>query len=118
MPRVKAGNRRLLRRKKLWKLAKGNYLGRKNLFRTVAETVKRALYFSYRDRKQKKRLFRRQWTVRVNAALLPFGVSYSRFIDGLKKKNIELNRKMLAEIAIHSPEVFAQLVSLVQQKAA
>lgn len=117
MPRVKAGNKRLKRRQKLAKITSGNYLGRRNLFRTMAETAKRAMYYSYRDRKAKKRNYRRLWQARISAALGLTDMSYSRFIFGLKQAGVELNRKMLSEIAIAAPEVFTALVDLARANA-
>lgn len=115
MPRVKGGNRRLLRRKKLTKQTKGFFGRRKNVFRHAAETLVRGLQFGFRDRRQKKRHFRRLWAIRISAALTGTGLSYSRLIDGLKKSNCAVNRKVLSELAIHNPDVFSHLVKLAQK---
>lgn len=95
------------------KRAKGFYQGRKRLIRTATETVARAMAFATRDRKQRKRQFRRVWTARINAACRLNGLSYSRFIAGMKKAAVELDRKSLAEIAVRDPETFKQLCALV-----
>lgn len=113
--RVKRGNVARNRRKKILKLAKGFRASLSKLFRPARQAVLQALRHSYRDRRIKKRDFRSLWIVRINAALEPFGESYARFAGLLKKKNILVNRKMLSEIAIHNPEVFAQLVEQVKR---
>ncbi len=97
-------------KKKILKLAKG-YRGQKSRsFRRAKEAVMRALYYEYRDRRQRKREFRRLWIARINAAVRPYGLSYSRFIDGLNKAGIELDRKVLADIAVRNPEAFEKVV--------
>ena len=114
MPRVTRGNKKLLRRKKILKLAKGFFGAKKKNYRTAKEAVERALLYSYRDRKNRKRDFRTLWNVRINAAVRDYGLSYSRFIYGLKKANIELNRKTLSNLAISEPETFARIVEKVK----
>jgi large subunit ribosomal protein L20 len=109
MPRVKRGNKRVQRRKKILKLAKGYRLTRSKLHRSAKESVDRALRFAYRDRRNKKRDFRSLFIIRVGAAARRNDMSYSRFINGLKKANISLDRRVLAEIAIKDPETFTQL---------
>ncbi len=110
MARVKRGSSRVEKRKKILKLAKGYYGAKRRLYRTAKEQVERSLGFAFVGRKQKKRDFRRLFIVRINAALTPFDMSYSRFIDGLKKANIDLDRKMLAEIAIKDEVAFSSLI--------
>ena len=99
------------RRKKILKMAKGYRGARSKLIRTARDTVKRALVYAYRDRKQRKRDFRRLWIVRINAALREMGLKYSTVINHLKKQNINLNRKVLADMAFHDPEGFKQFIS-------
>ena len=98
------------RRKRVLKLAKGYWGRRKNNLRRAKETLRRALAFAYRDRRQRKRDFRRLWIVRINAAVRPFDLSYSKFISALKKSGIELDRKSLSELAIRDPEGFKSVV--------
>ncbi len=100
------------RRKKVLKRAKGFFQGRRKLFRTAHETVVRAMAFATRDRKQKKRNFRKLWTIRINAACRQNGTTYSRFISGLKKANITLDRKALADLAVKDGAAFTKLVEL------
>lgn len=114
MPRVTRGNRKLLRRKKILKLAKGFFGAKRKNYRTAKEAVEKALTYSYRDRKNKKRDFRKLWNVRINAAVREYGLSYSRFIFGLNKANIKLNRKMLSNLAASEPEAFGQIVEKVK----
>jgi len=109
MPRAKGGSKTRQRRKKVLKQAKGYFGGRRRLYRTAAETVLRAGAFAYKGRKQKKRRARALWIIRVNAACRPLGLSYSRFMDGLKKAGVALDRKILAELAVHDPTAFAKL---------
>ncbi len=111
MVRVTMGAPRRQKKVRYFKQAKGFRGGRSKLWRTVRETLLRAWAYSTRDRRAKKRQFRRLWIVRVNAAARMRGVSYSVFIDGLKKAGIELNRKQLSEIAIHDPAAFDALVN-------
>ncbi len=112
MVRVTYGAPRHRKKARFFKRARGFRGGRSKLWRTVRESVVRAWAYAYRDRRQKKRQFRRLWIVRINAATRMRGLSYSRFIDGLKKTNVELNRKQLSELAIHDPGAFDQLVEL------
>ncbi len=115
MARVKGGPRRAQRRKRILKHAEGYWGRRKNLHRTAKEAVQRAWVYAYRDRKAKKRVFRRLWITRINAALSNFDISYSRFIYGIKKAGIELDRSVLSEIALHNPETFEELVQTAKQ---
>ena len=107
--RVKRGYKAKNRRKKILKLAKGFRGGRSKLFRTAADAVDKALVYAYRDRKAKKRDFRKLWIARINAASRMNGLSYSKFIHGLKRANIELDRKVLAELAISDPAAFTKI---------
>ena len=100
------------RRRKVIKEAKGYYGAKSRLFRTANEAVIRSLRFSYRDRKTRKRQFRRLWITRINAAARLSGLSYSKFIDGLNRAEVEVDRKMLAELAVNDLEVFGQLVEV------
>ncbi len=109
MPRAKGGSKTRQRRKKILKKAKGYVGGRRKLYRTAAETVLRAGAFAYRGRKQKKRLARGVWIVRINAACRQAGLSYSVFMAGLKRAGILLDRKVLAELAVSDPQGFAKL---------
>ena len=109
MPRAKGGPKTRQRRKKVLKKAKGYVGGRRKLYRTAAETVLRAGAFAYRGRKQKKRRARALWIVRINAACRQAGLSYSVFMAGLKKAGIALDRKILAELAVHDAPAFAKL---------
>jgi large subunit ribosomal protein L20 len=114
MPRAKRGNKRLERRKKILKLAKG-YRGTKSkLYRSAKESVERGLNFAYTGRKLKKRDFRSLWIVRIGAAARLSGLNYSQFMHGLKVAGIELDRKVLADIAANSPEAFADLAGQVK----
>ncbi len=109
MPRVKGGSKTRQRRKKRLKMAKGYWGSRHRLFRTATEAVDKAGVYAYRDRKQRKRDFRRLWVARINAAARHQGLSYSRLIAGLKKAGIGLDRKVLADLAVHDPGAFAQI---------
>ncbi len=109
MPRVKRGNKRVQRRKKILGLAKGYRLTKSKLHRSAKESVDRALSFSYRDRRTKKRDFRSLFIIRVGAAARKNDISYSKFMSGLKKASISLDRRVLAEIAIKDPETFTIL---------
>ncbi len=108
--RVKTGVVRRRRHKKVLKLARGFFSGRHKHFRKAKEQLERSLYYGFRDRKQKKREFRKLWIVRINAACRLNGISYSRFINGLLKADIQLDRKILANMAMHEPETFKQIV--------
>ena len=114
MARVKKGVTKLRRHKKILKQTKGFRWGRKSHIRLAHEAVLHAHKFRYRDRKAKKRVMRGLWQLRMNAALRPLGFSYSRFIGALKKKNIELDRKVLSELAMSHPKVFEKVVELVK----
>ena len=110
MPRAKRGNKRLERRKKILKLAKG-YRGTKSkLYRSAKESVERGLNFAYTGRKLKKRDFRSLWIVRIGAAARLNGMNYSQFMHGVKLAGIELDRKVLADLAVHQPDVFKEVV--------
>jgi large subunit ribosomal protein L20 len=115
MPRVKGGNVARKRRKKVLKLAKGYFGSKHLLYRTANEQVMKSLTYAYRDRKQRKRNFRKLWITRINAAARPNGLSYSRFINGLHLANIEINRKMLADIAVNDPQGFANLCDVAKK---
>ncbi|MCS6937109.1 MAG: 50S ribosomal protein L20 [Candidatus Bipolaricaulota bacterium] len=108
--RVKGGNKRLQRRKKILEMAQGFKGKRRTCFRIAKQRVMHALRNAYYSRKLRKREFRRLWNIRINAAARAHGLPYSRFICGLSKAGIALNRKMLAEIALHDPQAFAALV--------
>ena len=110
MPRVKSGTIHRARRKKVLKLAKGYFGSKHRLYRTAKEQVMHSLSYAYRDRRQKKRDFRKLWITRINAACRENNISYSKFINGLNKAGITINRKMLSEIAIDNPEHFTNLV--------
>lgn len=110
MSRVKRSNNRRIKRKKFLSYTKGFFGFKKNLYRYAREARDRALLFSYRDRRRKKRDFRKLWIARINAAARLHGMNYASFIGGVKKAGIDLNRKMLAEIAVHDPEAFKGLV--------
>ncbi len=110
MARIKSAVTTRRRHKKILKLAKGYRGAKSKLFRTANEAVMKSLVYSYIGRKQKKREFRQLWIARINAAARMNGISYSRLMNGLKKANIEINRKMLSEIAIADPKAFTELV--------
>ena len=110
--RVRRGFKARKRRKKILKLAKGYRGGRSKLYRTAADAVDKALMYAYRDRKARKRDFRRLWIARINAAARLNNLSYSKFIHGLKVANVELDRKILAEMAVSDPSGFAELAKL------
>lgn len=116
MPRATNGPASRRRRNSRLKLAKGFRGARSKLFRQATEAVDRAQAMAYVHRKHKKRDYRRLWTVRINAACRMDGISYSRFIDGLTKCEIKLNRKMLSEIAIHDPAGFSKVVEIAKAK--
>ncbi len=110
MPRVKGGSSKRSRHKKILKLARGYRGAGGRLFKPANERVLKALSYSYRDRKQRKRNFRRLWITRINAAARTHGMSYSRFMAGLKNAGVELNRKMLADLAVRDADAFGSLV--------
>ncbi len=109
MPRATSSPARNKRKKKILKAAKGYFGGRKNLYRTAKDAVEKGWEHAYRDRKKKKRSFRRLWITRINAAARENELSYSRFINGLKIAGIDLDRKVLADLAVRSPEAFSAL---------
>ncbi|HFU74577.1 MAG TPA: 50S ribosomal protein L20 [Helicobacteraceae bacterium] len=111
MPRVKTGVVRRRRHKKIMKLAKGFYQGRRKHFRKAKEQVEHSMVYAFRDRKQKKREFRKLWIIRINAACRLNGMNYSNFINGLKKAGIELDRKILADMAMNDAAAFASVAS-------
>ncbi len=112
MPRVKRAVIRRKRISKLFKASKGYFGGRKNLLRTAVNAVQKARQYQYRDRRARKGDFRRLWIMRINAASRTHGLSYSRFIGGLNKAGVGVNRKMLAQIAIEDPQGFSDLVDV------
>ncbi|MBC8589306.1 50S ribosomal protein L20 [Paratissierella segnis] len=112
MARVKRGVNAKKRHKKVLKQAKGYYGAKGKLFKTANQAVMKSLNYAYIGRKQRKRDFRKLWISRINAAARMNGMSYSKFINGLKKANIDINRKMLSEMAIHDAEGFAKLVEI------
>ena len=118
MPRVKRGTKRRARRKKILDRASGYYLTKSKLYRSAKESVERGLKFAYSGRKQKKRQFRSIWIVRIGAAAKLHGLSYSKFISGLKKAGIELDRKILADLAVNDPSGFAVLCKQAQSATA
>jgi len=109
--RIKRGFKARRRRKKVLKLAKGFVAGRSKLYRTAADSVDKALMYAYRDRKARKRDFRKLWIARINAGARMNNISYSKFIHGLKQAGIELDRKILAELAVSDPGAFSQLAT-------
>lgn len=110
MPRIKRSVASRTRRKRILKAAKGYYGARSRTFKVAKQAVIRAGQYAYRDRRQRKRQFRQLWIIRINAAAREHGLSYSRFIAGLKNAGIEVDRKVLADIAVHEKQVFANLV--------
>ena len=118
MARVKSSVASRRRRKRILKSAKGYWGGRGNLIRSATEAVHRAWAYSYRDRRVRKREFRKLWIARINAATREQGLSYSRFMNGLKKANVELDRKTLSEMAIWDKEAFTELIQLAKQQVA
>ncbi|MDD8030516.1 MAG: 50S ribosomal protein L20 [Acidobacteriota bacterium] len=115
MPRVKRSYKKKERRKKILKLSKGYRGAKKSNYRTAKETVEKGLQYAYRDRRTKKRDFRQLWIIRIKAAAENNGLSYSQFIKGLKTLNIDLDRKILAEIAVSAPQTFSFLADRVKQ---
>jgi large subunit ribosomal protein L20 len=115
MARVKRGIKRSRRREKILKQAKGYWGARSHNYKTAKEAVERALLYAYRDRRTRKRDFRRLWIIRIKAAAEKNGMTYSRFMHGLRQSNIELNRKVLADLAVHSPQTFVQIVQKVKE---
>jgi len=115
MARVKRGNVARKRRNKILRLARGFRGGNGTLFRTANQRVMKALCNDYRDRRRRKRDFRRLWIARINAAARLNGLSYSRFMGGLKKADVRINRKMLAQLALNDPKCFEEIVSSVSK---
>ena len=115
MARIKRAVNAHKKRRKVFKLAKGYWGSKSKQYRTASEQVRRSLRYAYTGRKLRKRDFRRLWIARINAAARLSGMSYSVFINGLKKKNIDINRKMLADLAVNDAEAFAQLVAIAKQ---
>ncbi len=115
MPRTKHSVASHKRKKKVLKQAKGFVGGRGNLYRSAREAVDRAMSYAYRDRRARKRDFRKLWIARINAAARINGLSYSRFINGLKKSDIEINRKLLSEIAVNDADGFAKLAEIAKE---
>ena len=115
MPRVKTGVVRRRRHKKILKLAKGFYSGRRKHFRKAKEQIERSMMYAFRDRKQKKRDFRKLWIVRINAAARLNGMNYSTFMNGVKKAGIELDRKILADMAMNDAAAFSAVVEASKQ---
>lgn len=109
MPRVKRGTKRRQRRKKILERASGYFLTKSKLYRAAKESVERGLKFAYSGRRLKKRQFRSLWIIRIGAAAKQHGISYNQFISGLKKAGVELDRKMLADIAVNDPAGFGAL---------
>ncbi|WP_347297465.1 50S ribosomal protein L20 [Dolosigranulum savutiense] len=115
MARVKGGTVTLKRRKRVLKLAKGYFGAKHKLFKVAKQQVMKSYMYAYRDRKQNKRNFRKLWITRINAAARQHGLSYSKFMHGLKLANIDLNRKVLADLAVNDAESFASLANQAQE---
>jgi large subunit ribosomal protein L20 len=115
MPKVRSSVARLKRKKKIMQAAKGARGGRSKLYKSAKETVERGLRYAYRDRRRKKRDFRQLWIVRINAAARSHDLSYSRFIAGLKKAGVEINRKLLADLAVRDPAAFGELAEVAKK---
>jgi len=115
MPRVKRGFKSRRKHKKVLKLAKGYQGGRSRLFRSAIETVDRALKYAYQDRRTKKRDFRRLWITRISAGVRLYNLSYSQFMNGLKKAKVLLDRKVLADMAVSDPQGFSKIVELARK---
>jgi len=115
MVRVKTGKISHKKREKLLKYTKGFRWGRKSRLRAAKEAILHALTYAFRDRKRKKREFRRLWQIQINAACREYGLSYSKFIHGLKQKKIELDRKILAQLAQEKPEIFSKIIEEVKE---
>ena len=118
MPRVKRGVAARKRRNRILNEAKGYYGARSKLFKTAREAVERGWRYAYRDRKQRKRTFRALWITRINAAARENGLSYSRMINGLKLANVEVDRKILAQLAVTDPQAFGALADLAKSQSA
>ena len=118
MARIKMSVNAKKRRRKVFKLAKGYFGAKSKQFRAANEQVARSLRYAYVGRRLRKRDFRKLWIARINAAVRPYGLSFSRFINGLKLANVDLNRKVLAEMAINDPAAFAKVVEVAKAKLA
>ena len=118
MPRVKRGVTARKRRNRILSEAKGYYGARSKLFKTAREAVEHGWRYAYRDRKQRKRTFRALWITRINAAARENGLSYSRLINGLKHANVEVDRKILAQLAVTDPKAFGELADLAKSQSA
>ncbi|MBI1723900.1 MAG: 50S ribosomal protein L20 [Gemmatimonadetes bacterium] len=116
MPRVKSNVVRLKRKNKIMKEARGNRGGRSKLWKAAKETVERGWAYAYRDRRQKKRQFRRLWITRINAAARLNDLSYNQLMSGLKKAGVEINRKVMADLAIRDPGAFSKLAELAKSQ--
>jgi large subunit ribosomal protein L20 len=114
MPRATNNVAAKARHKKYMKAAKGNFGGRRKLYRTARETVNKGMAYAYRDRRNRKREFRRLWIIRINAAARLYGLTYSRLMNGLKKLNVDLDRKVLADIAARDIDTFKQIAEAVK----
>ena len=115
MPRVKSNVARLKRKNKVMKLAKGYWGGRSKLWKAAKEATERAVKYAYRDRRAKKGEFRRLWIQRINAAARLHELSYNKFMNGLKKAGVEINRKVLADLAVRDPSAFEQLAEVAKK---
>ena len=118
MPRAKRGTKRKDKRTKVLEAAKGYWGAKGHNYRTAKEAVEKSLQYAYRDRRAKKREFRSLWIIRVKAGAMANGITYSRFIQGLKKLNVELDRKILAELAVKAPETFAAIAERAREALA
>jgi large subunit ribosomal protein L20 len=116
MPRVKSNVARLKRKKKIMHAARGARGARSKLYKAAKETVERGWRYAYRDRRQKKREFRQLWITRINAAARLHDLSYNRFMAGLKRAGVEINRKLLADLAVHDPVAFGELAEVARQQ--
>lgn len=116
MARVKGGPVTRRRRKKVLKLAKGYYGAKHKLFKTAKQQVMKSYMYAYRDRRRRKRDFRKLWIARINATARLNGLSYNKFMHGLKAAGVEINRKMLADLAVHDEKAFSELVNLAKSK--
>ena len=118
MPRVKRGVVARKRKNRILRQAKGYFGGRSRLLKTAREAVEKGWKYAYRDRRQRKRQFRRLWIARINAAAREHDLSYSRMVHGLKEAGVEVDRKMLAQLAVEDPKAFGDLAELAKSKAA
>jgi large subunit ribosomal protein L20 len=117
MPRVRHGQASLKRKKKLFRMMKGAVGSRGKVYKTAFQTARRSMVYQYRDRKVKKREFRRLWITRINAAVRGYGLTYSKFVNGLKKAKVEIDRKILADIAVKDNAAFGELVNVAKSAA-